>query len=374
MENRMRLTRLMAVLAGISLVAGQAFIGQAVAAELPVLKTGIIFTTHHTPFMVAAAKGEAFKEQGVWLKPVAERQSYELMVKDKPVALLDLVVAKSGAETATLFAQKHLDIGLASITAIMAGQDKGTPMKILCPLQTEGMALIAPKDSPLTDWNAFADKVKNAKEPVKVGFHSPTSAPKIVLEGALKQAGFKVTLDPTDATAQVLLVDLKETSNLLASLTSKQVDAVVGPSPFPEVAQSKGLGKVLIELKDLPPAGQWANFPCCVVVAEESAMKARPEVVSAFVELIMRANNWSNANRAAAGEIAAEWIGMPAEAGRMSSLVFLNEFNESWLRGAGSYLDILNGLNKFTGSLKGIGIDKAAPVMIDESVIKAIKL
>lgn len=370
----MRLTHLILTVVGVALFAGHIFTGQAKAAELPVLKTGIIFTTHHTPFMVAAAKGEAFKDQDVWLKSVAERQSYELMVKDKPVALLDLVVAKSGAETATLFAQKHLDIGLASITAIMAGQDKGTAMKILCPLQTEGMALIAPKDSPLTDWNAFADKVKNAKEPVKVGFHSPTSAPKIVLEGALKQAGFNVTLDPTDATAQVLLVDLKETSNLLASLTSKQVDVVVGPSPFPEVAQSKGLGKVLIELKDLPPAGQWANFPCCVVVAEESVMKAKPEVVSAFVELIMRANNWSNANRVAAGEIAAGWIGMPVEAGRMSSLVFLNEFTESWLRGTGSYLDILNSLNKFTGSLKGVGIDKAAPIMIDETVIKNIKL
>lgn len=58
----------------------------------------------------------------------------------------------------------------------------------------------------------------------------------------------------------------------------------------------------------------------------------------------------------------------------MSSLVFLNEFNESWLRGAGSYLDILNGLNKLTGSLKGICIDKAAPVMIEEAVIKATKL
>lgn len=64
----MRLTHLIAVV--VALFTGHIFVGHAQAAELPVLKTGIIFTTHHTPFMVAAAKGEAFKERGVWLKPV----------------------------------------------------------------------------------------------------------------------------------------------------------------------------------------------------------------------------------------------------------------------------------------------------------------
>lgn len=344
------------------------------AAEPPVLKTGFIFTTHHTPFMVAAAKGEAFKELGVYLKPVAERQSYELMANGKAIALLDFVVAKSGSETATLFAQKHLDMGLASITAIMAGIDKETAIKIVCPLQTEGMSLLAPKDSALTDWNSFMELVKKTKEPVKIGFHSPTSAPKIVLEGALRQAGIKVSMNPADMSAQVLLVDLKETSNLLSSLSTKQVDAVVGPSPFPEVAVSKGAGKVIVHLGDLPPAGHWSNFPCCVGVASQETIDKHPEVVAAFVELIMRANKWSNEHRAEAGEIAAQWIGLPAEAGRMSSLVFLNEFNESWLRGTGAYLDILNSMNKFTGTLKGKNIDDAKALLIEEKFLKQVKL
>lgn len=339
------------------------------AADLPVVKTGIIYTTHDTPFFVAAAKGEAFKNMGVWLKQVAPRESYELMLGDKPIALLDIVVAKSGSETATLFAQKHLDMGLASITAIMAGIDKGTPIKIIAPLQIEGMALIAPKNSPLTDWDSFIKKAKEAKEPVKVGFHSPTSAPKIVLEGALRKSGMKVTTDPTDTNAQVLLVDLKETSNLLASLSSGQVDAVVGPSPFPEVAQSKGLGKVVIDLRDLPPKGEWAEFPCCVVVASSEMIKTSPAIVGAFVDLILRANTWCNEHRQEAGAIAAKWIGMPEEAGKMSSLVFLNRFTPSWIKGAGSYLDILNGMNKFNGSLKGKTIKEASPLLFDDSFL-----
>ena len=128
-------------------LAGIAVLGlcsMSVAAELPAFKTGFIFTTHHSPFQVAASRGEAFRGLGVYLKPLVERESYELIKDGKPIAILDLVVAKSGSETATLFAQKHLDMGIASITAIMAGIDKGTPMKIVCPLQTEGMELVAP--------------------------------------------------------------------------------------------------------------------------------------------------------------------------------------------------------------------------------------
>lgn len=363
----MRKTLLLtALLAALCIFAAQR---EALAADLPILKTGIIFTTHDTPFFVAAAKGEEFKNLGVWLKPVAPRESYELMVGDKAVALLDLVVAKSGSETATLFAQKHLDIGLASITAIMAGVDKGTEIKIVCPLQIEGMALIAPTKSTLTDWDSFLQRIKDAKEPVKVGFHSPTSAPKIVLEGALKKSGLKVTTDPSDASAQVLLVDLKETSNLLSSLSSGQVDAVVGPSPFPEVAQQKGVGKVVVDLRDLPPKGEWAEFPCCVVVASQAAIKEHPAIVQAFVDLMLKANAWCNEHQKEAGQIAAKWIGMPEEAGAKSSLVFLNEFTPSWLKGAGAYLDILNGMDKFNGSLKGKNIEQADSLLFDKSFL-----
>lgn len=341
----------------------------AVAAELPAFKTGFIFTTHHSPFLVAASQGEAFRDLGVYLKPLVERESYELVKDGKPLAILDLVVAKSGSETATLFAQKHLDMGIASITAIMAGIDKGTPMKIVCPLQTEGMALVVPSASTLTNWDDLLKRVRDSKEPVKIGFHSPTSAPKIVLEGALVQAGLKVTLDPADTKADVLLVDLKETSNLLAALTAGQVEAVVGPSPFPEVAQTRGVGKVLVALNDLPPAGQWANFPCCVGVASQDMIDKHPEVVRAFVALISRAGEWCNAHPRQAGEMAAQWIGLPPEAGSKSTLVFLNSFTDSWLRGADTYLRILDGMHKFSGSLAGRTLQQCRGQLINDAFL-----
>lgn len=343
------------------------------AADLPNLKVGYIFTTHHTPLIVAAQKGEAFKQMGVYLRPVVAKDKYELMANGKPVAVLQFVVAKSGAETAALFARNQLDLAMASVTAIMAGIDKGTPIKILSPLQTEGMALVAPKDSPLTDWNSLMANVKTARKPVKIGYHSPTSAPKIVLEGALKQAGLRVTEDPNDQSAQVLLADLKETTNMIPALASKQVDAIVGPSPFPEVAVSRGIGKIVVNLRDLPPVGHWHDFPCCVTAARDEIIAKYPGVVEQFVALISKTNVWCNKNRIEAGTLTADWIGLPVDAAKASTLVYLPKFSKSWMRNADKLMAILNGMGNFKGSLKGKTIDEVKTVLFDMRFIDSVK-
>lgn len=346
----------------------------AFAADVPNLKMGYIFTTHHTSFIVAAQKGEAFRDMGVYLRPVVAKDKYELVVNGKPIAVFQLIVAKSGSETAALFARNQLDLAMASVTAIMSGIDKGTPIKILSPLQTEGMGLVVPKDSPLTDWSSFMNHVKKADKPVKVGYHSPTSAPKIVLEGALKKAGITVTEDPNDQSAKVLLADLKGTTNMIPALASKQVDAIVGPSPFPEVAVSRGVGKILINLRDLPPTGYWHDFPCCVTAASDQTIAKHPEVVQKFVELIAKSNAWCNKNRLEAATLTAQWIGLPADAARASTLVFLPKFNRSWMRGADKLMAVLNEMGNFKGSLKGKKIDEVKPVLFDMRFIDKVKM
>ena len=343
-------------------------------ADIPTLHLGYIFTTHHTPFLVAASKGEDFRTMGVYLKPIIPRDRYQLVADGKPIANLRLIVAKSGSETAALFARNQLDIAMASVTAIMAGIDKGTPMKILSPLQTEGMALVAPKGSPLSGWDSFVAQVKNAKQPVKIGYHSPTSAPKIVLEGALKKAGLTVTEDPNNRSAQVLLADLKGTANLTPALSSGQVDMVVGPSPFPEVAVSRGVGKIVLQLRDLPPAGYWYDFPCCVTAATEKTIAQHPAVVGKFVELIARTNLWANQNQLEAGTLSAAWIGLPPETAKISALVYLPKFTDRWMRGAGDYMTILNAMGNFKGQLKGKQLEAVEGILFDKRFINQVKM
>ncbi len=342
--------------------------------DVPSLKVGYVFTTHHTPLIVAATKGDELKPTGVYLHPLVPREKYELMADGKKIAVLDFIVNKSGSETATLFAQKHIDVAMASVTAMMAGIDKGTPIKILAPLQTEGMGLVVPKDSSVKGWDDLLALIKTSKVPIKIGYHSPTSAPKIVFEGALKEAGLKVTGNPNDTSAKVLLVDLKGTANMIPALNSKQVDGIVGPSPFPEVAAARGVGTIVVDLRNLPPAGYWHNFPCCVTAAREEIIAKHPKIVGKFIEMIARTNQWCNKNKQEAGVITAKWIGVPEEVGKASSLVFLTNFTDGWMRGAGIYMDILNKMGNFTGKLKGKKFEDSKSVLFDVRFVDQVKL
>jgi len=318
--------------------------------KIPSLYLGYIFTTHHTPLMVAAIKGDELKNSGAYLAPMVPKQKYKLMSADgKPLAVINFIVSKSGSETATLFAMNRLDMGLASSTAFMSGIDKQTKVKILCPLHVDGMAMVFPKDSNINGYDEVAAAIKASETPFKIGYHSPTSAPRVVFEGALHKAGFTITGNPNDGDADILMVDLKSTANLIPALLSQQVDCWVGPAPHPAVAEYKNVGHIGLDSRDLPPAGQWTDFPCCVMGASEEIIAEQPEIVQAMTDLMTAASRWSNKNRIETAGISADWIGVPAKAVEKSTIIYTTEPTENWMKGESVFLTMLNSMNKFKG-------------------------
>jgi len=339
--------------------------------KLPSLYMGYIFTTHHTPIMVAAIKGEALKKSGAYLSPMVPKQKYKLMASDgTPLAVINLIVSKNGSETSTLFAMNRLDLGLASSTAFMSGIDKGTKAKILCPMHVDGMSMVFPEGSTIKGYDDVAAAIKASKTPFKIGYHSPTSAPRIVYEGALHKAGFSITGNPNDGDADVLMVDLKSTSNLIPALLSKQVDCWVGPSPHPAVAEYKHVGHIALDSRELPPSGHWTDFPCCVMGASEQIINDQPAVVQAMTDLMTAASVWSNANKKETANISANWIGVPAQAVEKSTIIYTTNPTENWLKGEETFLGMLNSMNKFKGTMKGADLEAATPILFDFSFVK----
>lgn len=355
-----------ALLTGMVLLAG----GDAARADaVPTLKIAYVLTTHHMPLMAALAKGEDLKKGSAYLKVVVPKEKYELISDGKKIANIEVIVTKSGSETATLFAMKRIDLALASITAMTSSIDAGTPVKVLSPLHTDGMGLVFPKESPVKDWKTFLAFVKASQRPITIGYHSPTSAPKIVLEGALVKAGLRVTQNPTDTSAQILLVDLKATSNFIPSLASKQVDGYVAPAPFPEVAESKGVGRVVLDLRNLPPQGHWHNFPCCVFVARQEVIDANPAITGKLVQLMETAAAWAHDHKNEVAAISAAWMGIPEAAAKKSSIVYTTVPSADWLRGVSVYLDTQNRLNDFSGALKGKSLPEVKSRLFDFSFL-----
>ncbi|APG23749.1 ABC transporter substrate-binding protein [Syntrophotalea acetylenica] len=347
---------LLAILGALSLAPT---LSGAAGPAVPTIRFGYIYTTHHMPLIAALAKGKAFENTGAYFKEVLPREKYELYADGRKLARIDLVLNKSGSETATMFAMKRLDMAMASVTAIMSGIDRGAQVKILCPTHVDGMALVAPKGSNLSTWDAFIDRAKKSPRPLTIGYHSPTSAPKIILESALAGTDIKVTENPNDATADILLVDIKSTANFIPALTSRQVDGVVAPAPFPEMIELKGVGTIVTDLRDLPPAGAWHNFPCCVMAAREETLATNAEAVEKLVKLMAASASWSNSHKQEVAAIAEKWMGTPTAAVEKSTIIYTVQPSQNWMRGAATYLDMLNRLHKLSGPLAGKNLEEA---------------
>ena len=74
-----------------------AFALPAFAAEeekVPVIRMAYTMTTHQQGFTIALQKGEAFKDFGVWFKPVVEKEKYDLYRGDKKIARFEVIVTK----------------------------------------------------------------------------------------------------------------------------------------------------------------------------------------------------------------------------------------------------------------------------------------
>lgn len=319
----------------------------------------------HTGIMnVVTKKPEVFKEKGVYLNPLSS-DKFELIENDEKIAILNFVVSKGGSETANLMSQGHVDYGFGSNTAFLTAVDNGAKLKIAAPFQSDGIALVFSPGTNLKTWDEIKSYIEKLDQPLKLGYHSPVSGPRIVIESILKSQGFNVTENPADVSADVLLVDLKGSSNLLPSLTSKQVDAWVGPSHHPEAAEEKGVGEIALALKDFPENGQWTDFPCCVFAATDKVINEYSEVTEALIKLVTANAEYCNENHDEMSKVMAEVIGVSEETIKKCQINYFTNPSDKWLSGIEVYVNKLNEMNKFNGQLKGLSFEEVKEKVFD---------
>ncbi len=323
------------------------------AADVPIINLAWDFDLHAGALLAAVSKGKDFKDCGYYLETVVEKQQYNLYKGAKKIALINTIVTKGSSETAVLMGQNRIDCCVNSSTGMMSAKDQGTNVQILCPIHVDGISLVFPPKSKVHGWKEVEKTIRASKVPFRIGFHSPTSAPRVLIQAALDRAGLKVTLDPNDKNADVLLVNLNGSKNLMTSLSNNLVDAWVGPSHHPELAENMGFGKIALKLHDFPPQGQWYDFPCCVFAANKSTVDKHPEIMQGMVTLLTKSAAWCQNNRAEAAPVLAKVIGIPEQVVKDSKLVFTTKPTKKWLEGEALYVDMLNKLGIFERDMKG---------------------
>ena len=347
--------------------------GTAEAKEIPTLSFAYGTDTHTCLPNVAMKDPKAFANKSMRMNPVSDNQ-FELLKDGKVIAKFNVLVSKSGAESATMMAQGQLDTVLCSNTAMLSAYDVGTNIRILSPLQGGGVSMIMAPNTDFYGFDALKKYILNSKTPVKIGYHSAISGPRILIESVLRDAGLKLTEDPADITANVLMVDLKGPQNLLGSIRSGAVDAWVGPSAVPENAVAQGLGKIVMTLKDFPPPGKWTTFPCCVMSATQKVIQEHPEVIEALVSVVADCIDYANANPEKFAELNAPIIGVAKDIIMASNknIVYSYDPSTEWMNGIDIYFAAIKSMGKFNGRLKEANFDTVRKDVFDFSFLEKV--
>lgn len=165
------------------------------------ISIGYLPSDHDSMLFVALKKWQYFKEKyGAALKPRTDAPGKvdiaDLIIGDKVVAEVQLVRGDAGPQLMTLLAQDNIQFAVVGTPPTIAAIDKGTPVKIVFPVQMEGSALVISQGAPVTDWDSFINYVvarSNTGKPLII------AAP---LKGSIQDVQFRYALESSGVTVK----------------------------------------------------------------------------------------------------------------------------------------------------------------------------
>lgn len=318
--------------------------------DLPVLVVGHVGHDHQIALYVAALEGEAFREEyGIGLLERKPREVYDLVVNGQAVARL--MLRKVGGASAMPAAMEAggIDVGLGGTPAVAMFIDRGQDFRIIAPLHTDGDMLVVRPDLPVEDWASFVAFVRDTPRPVRIAYKGPMAVAKLIFLRALKEEGLTYREGAGGEAPDVLLVNAGGGKNMYPLLGSGDVDGMVMNQPIPAKAVQDGAGKIVAELRHLPPKGQWENHPCCIIAARGDVLRNQPDAVKALLKVILLATQRIEDDPQAAAKYAAEWTRQPLEVEQKSvpSIPYLAEPTDEYLAGLRTWAQVMKNIHAF---------------------------
>lgn len=339
--------------------------------ELPELNIAWGNDLHTVNPHLAFLKPELFENNDTFLRPITDSR-LELVKDGEVIAFINFILGLNGSENVTMMSQGHIDAAYSSSTAFMTGIDQGLECRILCPVQSGGVAVVADIDADYDTFEELVEHAKSSDKPVLAGYHSAVSAPRFVLEYALRDAGLKVSEDTSDYEADVLMTDLKGLNNLVPSLSSNQVEVWAGPIPNPQNAEAQGVGKILAKLDDLP-GGKWVDFPCCTFNVRNDVIEKYPEVIQALVQITTDIQDFAQNNREETAELLSDFVGLDVEILNKNDTTYSTIPDENFKNGMKIYYDAMSEMGKFTNIFKDKEFDEVKDQIFDYSFVDKIQ-
>ena len=339
------------------------------------IKLGHVGHDHHIALFVALDNASEYaKESKINVKVVEDRKLYELYDEDKKVADLEIVKVGGGSKMPTALAQNVIEVGFGGVAPVLASVDSGAPVKLISPLHYKGDMFVVRPDFKAKNWDEFVAMAKSTEKPLRIGYKNPVAVAKIIFEEALKHEGITFGGDLSQTDLQVHMVNVNGGSKLNISLGSGLIDGYAGNNPFPSIAVEKGIGRIICDLEELPP-GTFRNHPCCCIAASTNALKDKTEAIVDLLVLFLQANETINRDLKSAVDSAVRWIGTSETVEQMSipTSGYSMEPSNQWHQTMNKWIDAMNGLSIFRGSLKGLEPEKVSPIAYDLSLLESAR-
>lgn len=228
------------------------------------------------------------------------------------------------------------------------------------------------RDSPVTDWASFVKAVKEGERPLKIGYKAPVAIAKLVFERALVAEGIAYGYDATDSKTRVVLVNFGSEKSPIPMMESKAIDGFVMNQPGVAVAVNKGLGKVVSELRDLPPEGKWVNHPCCCICATQQTLETYPEVVKGLLKVILLSTQLINQDQDLAIDCASRWTkyDLAVEKDSVPTITYLAEPTDSWVAGMKTWAEMAGDVKLFTGKYADASPEAFVDDLLDLALVR----
>lgn len=335
-----------------------------------------ILSDHHAPLMVTAKNWELFQEKfNTYLKPVTEGRFYDFYSNGVKLAQIKIIPTKKGPDVEKLVAQGSVDMAISGTQAILMSVDKGVDTRIVSPLQTAGNVFVLKKELPMNTWDEFVRSVKGRRQQFKIGMPGPHTVAAIIFRSALDYEGVSYTEDAADKKADILFINMKGHGNLVAALTHGITQGIIGAQPFPAVTIDRGIGKLVLNLQDVPPAKRWQGHACCSVEATTKFLKNQPQLSTKLMELLAIGVMLTNTDKALTAKSCAAWLGVEqsVENVAMKTLNYSTVPTIQWKNSVYTYVETMDRMGMFNGKLKGKRKLEIDPVAFDFKTIEKAK-
>jgi ABC-type nitrate/sulfonate/bicarbonate transport system substrate-binding protein len=162
---------------------------------------GYLNSDHHAALFVAVKNWQYFNDNyGIALKPVDGTQSRpekaELIVNGQKIADVRLIPGDAGPQLMQLASTEAIQFAYVGNPPAIAAVDKGTPIKILLAINTEGSGVVVSNESPATDWESFVDWAETrsaAGKPLVIAAPGKGSIQDVMIRYSLEWSGLSVS-------------------------------------------------------------------------------------------------------------------------------------------------------------------------------------